>query len=314
MKTIVNRIFKPYKEQFAFQKKRKVFSDLQIDKGITKVALGVNILLAFDRKKGKVYRCALNSFGELAVLNNFSFLKRNCKDFFPKAQELWQHKEGVISAETLMYGRKLTADDITPSAVAGMLEQLKLFYSATYVKKSFDFVSWQKGYGQLLNLYQPLWLTKLSEIQKAIESRLEYLNKGSSREVVYVGIHGDLTFRNILQNDGRFIYLDFDRAMLNFPQFDIFLLFSDAYTYKNSAITYAVFFSNLIAFAKGKTDFGINDSLYEVFPLLKENREIEPDIRWLFLYQMLILILQSFRLTDKKALILLDYIAQKLKE
>ncbi len=273
---------------------------------------GVNIILLLDIDKSVVYRCSLNGLGYIAILKNYDFLQDLKVDNIPAPLGLWQKNGAVISAESLMQGNKLQVSDIDIEMTRKILKQLRPLYVKNIIKVNFDFENWAKKYNHFLSYYNSLWIEKLAQIKEKIIKNFRFLEDGKNREVINSDIHGDLTFRNIITNEEKLFFLDFDRSEINFPELDIFLFCIDTLTYKKGTLTYNSFFNNIIDFINEKIDFHEIGIFYDLNKEFEANRQFDKHIKYLFLYRMLILILQVFDIQDRQPAKLLDKILYEL--
>ena len=211
---------------------KKLFNTQGVSLRNSDLCLGVNILLLIDKKRKIVYRCCLNRLGYLGIMRNFDFLKKFKLDFSPEPLGIWQQKDSVMTAESLIPGRKLLAEEIDSAMLDKILNLLSGLYISQKMPLCFDLDSWFNKLNYLTECYQRPWLQTLSKIRLEISKIIINSGNLNGRTVMNTQIHGDLTFRNTIISNDKIALLDFDRSGIDFPEFDLFLLHIDALIYK----------------------------------------------------------------------------------
>lgn len=292
-------------------KYKKLFLEAKIKLENCNIVLGVNIILLLNKKDSVVYRCSLNRCGYIAVLRNHGVLTDLESDNIPKPRGLWKDDNFALSAESLVQGDKLKTTDVDPGLTTKILRRLRPIYKDNIVRSNFSLEDWFKRCDYLLEYYNPLWEEKLHKLSEVIIKKSDFSAK-KDKEVMNTRIHGDLTFRNIMLNGKGVVFFDFDRSLIDFPEFDIFLFCIDSLTYRKGLITYDAFFDYIIQFINGRIDF---PEILEFYNLNREfsiNRRFDKDIRRLFIYRMLVLILQTFNKRQQEPLKLLDKVINEI--
>lgn len=290
---------------------RKLFLESEIDLKNCEMSLGMNIILLLNKKGAIAYRCSLNKFGYTAILRNHDFLNNVKIDIVPLPRGLWKRNNIVIGAESLMYGKKLKAEDIDGKVITKVLEQLRFIHKNNIIKVRFDSEEWFKKSNYFLPYYNPLWIKKLNIFREEIIKKSCFFQK-SGAEVVNTRIHGDLTFRNIMLNGKDIVFLDFDRSDIDFPEFDLFLFCTDNLTHRKRLVDYDRFFDNIMEFVRGKIVFSECELFYNMNPEFGINKNNFLAIKYLFLYRTLALILQAFDKRDYLPLRLLDKVIYEI--
>lgn len=298
----------PFRPFIKYARYKKFFSDFGIKLKNCLVLPGVNIILLVDRKSSVVYRCSLNKLGHTAVLRNYEFLQSSEMSNVPKPCGLWQKGSIAVSAESLVNGRHLRADEVDAEVINTIFDQLYSVYRQNMVVVNFDINKWFAEYDYFLQYYNGLWVDKLHKLKEIIIQRLVLAQHVGDNKVANTRIHGDLTFRNIVLNGDKFAFLDFDRWGVDFPEFDIFLFHIDNLTHREKSVTYKVFFTYIMQFVKGRRDVSAIETFYDVNTEFNINKRFENDIKNLFLYRTLVHILQSFDNRESQPLRLLDEI------
>lgn len=298
----------PLKTLIGYAKYRKLFLDCGIKLKNCEVSLGVNIILLIDKKGLIVYRCSLNKLGHTAILRNYDFLQSSRIDDAPQPLGLWRKDDIAISAESLVDGEGLRADEVDTKVTKRIFGRLYPIYRQYKIVINFDVDKWFRAYDYFLSCYNPLWVDKLNTLREMIVERLAFSRQRKNNHVANTCIHGDLTFRNVVLGGDRVVFIDFDRWGVDFPEFDIFLFYIDSLTHRQTPVTYETFLTHVIQFIKGRMNVPEIETLYNVNPEFKVNRRFDRDIRNLFLYRTMVHILQSFDNKESRPLRLLDRI------
>lgn len=301
----------PFKTLVGYAKYRKLFLDCGIKLKNCEVSLGVNIILLIDKKGSIVYRCSLNKLGHTAILRNYDFLQSLRINDAPRPLGLWRKGDIAISTESFVEGKKLRVDEVDAEVTKRIFGRLYPVYCQNIVGVNFDIKEWFGKYDYLLSCYNPAWVNKLNKLKEMIIERSVFSRNGVNNQVANTSIHGDLTFRNIMLNGDRVVFLDFDRWGVDFPEFDVFLFYIDSLTHRQTPVTYETFLTHLIQFIKGRMNVPEIETLYNVNPEFNVNRRFDRDIRNLFLYRTLVHILQSFDNRESRPLRLLDRIVNE---
>jgi hypothetical protein len=295
--------------QFKF---RNTFPELQINFKECPAIFGINIMLILDRNKGLVYRCPLNELGKIAILQNYNMLQEINESAIPKPLGEW-HRDGLlITAEALLTGKKIQLTDINQKLIEQIFSRLSLIYEKNIVRTRFDIENWFSNYDYLVERYSRSVVKRISRIISKTKNKILSSSKIRNFEVVNTRIHGDLSFRNIIIEDDKIFFIDFDRSEISFPEFDVLLFYLDYLTYKEGRITYESFFDNIFNFIEGKINIDWLDKFYKLNDKFCLNKTLDLELRYMFMYRVLIHILQSFSIFDLAPLKLLDKINDRL--
>lgn len=279
-----------------------------------KIYFRTNNILFFNEEKMQVYRCSLNNFGYRDIIKNYNFLVNSKLNNIPKPITLWEKDNIAISAEKFMKGKKVNLQDINSKFILNILKQMSTLYTKSNVLIDFNVNKALCAYDYLMPYYKSLCVNRLKGLKKLIIQKNDTLHISKKRKAVNALIHGDLTYRNMLLNKEQIILLDFCRSIIAFPEFDIYLFFIDRITYSNKPIDYMMFFNNIIKFINNEISIPELEIFYNLNPEFKINKKIENTLRYLFLYRMLILTLQDFKIRDSFQIKILDNIAKRLKK
>lgn len=162
----------------------------------------------------------------------------------------------------------------------------------------------------LLNSVQ--YCSKLKNIRSLIINIIKKLNTPKKISITKSLIHGDLTYRNILVHNQKINFCDFARSDITFPEFDIYLFEIDKITHSSKCRSYIEFFKNIIRFIDGTIQIATLQKFYSFNNRFKTNKKIEQELKFLFLYRMLVLSLQNFKVKDPLPSKLLNYIEKRL--
>lgn len=299
---------------FNYMRYKKLLSEYKIKLEDCEIYFRTNNILFFDTGKMQVYRCSLNRLGYNDVIKNYDFLANSKLNNIPKPITLWKKDNIAISAETFVEGKKINLQDINKEFILKTLQQMSNLYTESSVLVDFDINKELCAYDYLMPYYNLLRVNRLKRLKELIIQRNNALQIYKERKAVNALIHGDLTYRNILLHNGQIVLCDFCRSEITFPEFDIYLFAIDKITYSNKPINYITFFDNIIKFIIDEIRIPELEMFYNLNSKFKINKEIEKVLRYLFLYRMVVLTLQNFKIRDSFPIKILDNIERKLRK
>lgn len=273
------------------------------------ICSGVNSVICFNGHTRSVYRFSANGFGQIAIKRNYSFLLNNRHENIPLPLGIWENESNVVTAESLLDGTSIGVDDLDEH-YSNILNSLQKLYTQNACKMPFSIEGWFKKYDYLATLYNQAWIERLKEISALIIG-CDVAKASNNGHVVMTRLHGDLTFRNILNNRGIISLVDFDRSEMDFPEFDMYLLQLDARTHLLEP-TYGRFFDYIISLINDSGTLPQMENFYSAYPIFRSNIKHEALLKRLFIYRMAVMILQVFNDSDKTPIRLLERIKHEL--
>jgi len=275
--------------------------------------IGVNNLVIINNIKHMLYRCSLNDIGSKCLANNYSFLVQSQWNNIPEPVSMIKKGNIVISIEHLLDGNPLSVQDVTCEVISLIINQTSDFYNKHRVIQEFNVQNELNQYDEYFNFYCSLWVEKLIRIKEIIIRNIHLQKKGRVILVSKTLIHGDLTYRNILQKENTFLFYDFDRSGINFPEFDIYLFYTDWLTHID-APRYDIFFERIFQLILNDREIFEIEKFYLVNSMFKYNLVVEKEIKYLYFYRMIILSLQNFCSLDTYPIELLNEVIEKLED
>ncbi len=271
------------------------------------IHIGANTISISDLKSKKLYRCSFNNQGNLNVLRNAKFIRRQYLLHSPHTLETVLNSPYRITKEQLLPGATLPPSKWRPRHVQLVAESLKSLHMATQATSNLDLTSELRDLHNLAVSLSTDDQKKLSILSEKIIS----LHKDTKTKVRKAVIHGDLTFRNILFYHGEPFFIDFDRSSTTFPEFDYFLLDIDLDTYRQPLVSYKIFFDKAVE----KLLFTHEQSSMLPLNVRKEwqkyPKSVQMSISLIFIYKMLILTLYNIPLESER-LALIQHIYSKI--
>jgi len=268
-------------------------------------------IIFIDQNENVVYRCSSNELGSVGIVNNYNYLVSSKFSNIPKHISIQKSDELTISAESLMTGAKINIKDVTSEMFVETIRQMNPLYNVNRSIQYFDLQNELNSYDKYFEYYCPLWVDKLVKIKHLIISSID-LPPMDKMCVCKTLIHGDLTYRNILLNDGTFLFYDFDRSEIGYPEFDIYLFYIDWLTHA-SRPKYDLFFKNIFKFIHDEIHIPNIGVLYHANPNFKMNFDIANCLKYIFLYRMIVLSLQNFKSNNTYPIKILNMIIKKLE-
>lgn len=299
---------------FNYAKYKRLLYKCNIKLENCKIYFRTNNILLFDVKKKQVYRCSLNKFGYSDIIKNYNFLLNSKLNNIPKPIMLWEEDSVAISAEKFMQGEKVNLQDINSKFILNILQKISILCAESNIFIDFNIKQALCIYDYLIPHYNPLCAKKFTELKKIIIHKNDIVKITKRRKALNALIHGDLTYRNTLLNDDQIILCDFCRSEISFPEFDIYLFIIDKITYSNEPISYATFFDNIIKFINNEIKIPELEIFYNMNNKFKINKEMGKLLKYLFLYRMVILTLQNFKIRDSFQIKILDNVIERLKK
>ena len=257
-----------------------------------KVLVSYNSLIVINKKESVVYKCSFNKIGYQNVKNNYSFLKTSGLRKCPKAVSISEVDGVVISTESFSEGTFLKAGDLNTDVITKLLHDLKEMYLGNISLQPFNLEREFGRYDYLFAYYPPRWKEMILQIQTKI--RRLFHSSQSETQVCKTVIHGDLTYRNVLESNDGTVYVDFDRSEISYPEFDFYLFCVDLETHRVGPSTYELLFNNIFRLIDGKLALIDEVDYYKMFPNFRMNKAFMQEIKLLFLYRTMILTLQYY--------------------
>ncbi len=261
------------------------------------VFISYNNLVAVNREKKQVYRMSFNKIGSFNLKNNYAALKNIQGILTPKPLSINESGNIVVTTETLLPGKPIGVGQAEGLA-KDIFRELANFYKNNKQSSEFNLEAELSNFEAIKNYYPAVWNEQLTIIRNKILDQA--INRGKFTAIKTL-IHGDLTYKNILVNEGHFSFFDFDRSAVSFMEFDVWLFEVHRQTYLEKP-SYELLL--------GKTALLISDKLQIAHIIF--NKPIEKQLKYLFFYRMLILSLQNFKAEDPAAIKLLNYAQEVL--
>lgn len=268
-------------------------------------------MVFINKIENVVYRCSTNELGSVGIVNNYNYLVSSKFSNIPKPISIQKSDDFTISAESLMTGAEINIKDVTSEMFAEIIRQINPLYNINRSIQYFDLQNELNSYDKYFEYYCSLWVDKLLKIKHLIISSID-LPPMEKMCVCKTLIHGDLTYRNILLNDGTFLFYDFDRSEISYPEFDIYLLYIDCLTHASHP-KYEVLFSNFFKFIHDEIHIPSIGVLDCTNPNFKMNLDISDYLKYIFLYRMIVLSLQNFNSNSTYPIKILNMIIKELE-
>ena len=256
------------------------------------VLVGYHMLIVIDRKKGLVHRCSYNENGSRYAKNNYTFLKASGFDRCPEAVSISEINGDVISTERLLKGTFLQAKEVDDNIINELFCSLKKLYLKNIVCQGFNLEAEFGKYDSVLECYPPEWAKKTLEIKTKIKRLLD--GNHSEGRVYKTMIHGDLTYRNVLISNGKIMCIDFDRSEILYPEFDFYSFITDLETHRTNMPTFKLFFDNIFRLINNELILDNTIDYYKMFHDFKANEAFAPEIKLLFMYRTMVLLVRYF--------------------
>ncbi|KKG14920.1 hypothetical protein EO98_01360 [Methanosarcina sp. 2.H.T.1A.6] len=268
-------------------------------------------MVFIDEIEKIVYRCSTNELGSVGIVNNYNYLTLAKFSNTPKPIFIQKNDCLTISAESLMNGAGINIKDVTSEMFAEIIKQINPLYNINRTIRHFDLQNELDSYDKYFEYYCPLWVDKLVHIKHLITSNIDL----PPMENIYACktlIHGDLTYRNVLLDNETFLFYDFDRSEISYPEFDIYLFYIDWLTHASQP-NYKVLFKNIFKFINDEIHLSSIELLDYANPNFKMNLDIAYYLKFIFLYRMLVLSLQNFNSNNTYPIKILDMIIKELE-
>ena len=268
-------------------------------------------LIFINKIENIVYRCSTDELGSVGIANNYNYLVSSKSINIPKPISIQRSDGLIISAESLMTGAEIHIKDVTPGMFAEMIRQINPLYNTNCSIQHFDLQNELNSYDKYFKYYCSLWVDKLVKIKHLIISRID-LPPMEKICVCKTLIHGDLTYRNILLDNETFLFYDFDRSEISYPEFDTYLFYIDWLTHASQP-KYDVLFSNIFKFIHDEIHIPSIGVLDYANPNFKMNLDIAAYLKFIFLYRMIVLSLQNFKSNNTYPIKVLNMIINELE-
>ncbi len=277
------------------------------------VLVGYGMLIVIDREKELVHRCSYNKNGCKNTKNNYTFLKTSGFDRCPEAISISEINGNVISTEKFLKGTFFRAEELNDDIINELFCSLKKLYIKNIVCQRFNLEEEFEKYDNIFECYPSKWINTVLEIKTKIK---KILNENHSGDKVYkTMIHGDLTYRNILMSAGKPMYIDFDRSEISYPEFDFYSFVTDLETHKTGMPTFDLFFDNIFKLMNNESTLSNVIDYYKMFYGFKANKTFVLEIKMLFLYKTVVLLIPYFIGTAEEfAENILTYVNNKLEK
>ena len=270
-----------------------------------------NKLIIINEIENIIYRCSTNELESIGIVNNYNYLVSSKFINIPKPISIKKIDDLTISAESLMSGAEINIKNVTSEMFTEIIKQINPLYNINCSIQHFNLQNELNNYDKYFEYYCSLWVDKLVKIKNLIISSID----SQPMENMYVCktlIHGDLTYRNILSNGEKFLFYDFDRSEISYPEFDIYLFYIDWLTHTNKP-KYEVFFSNIFKFIHDEICIPHIETFDHFNTNFKINSDVRDSLRFIFLYRMIVLSLQNFNSTDAHPIRILNMIINELE-
>jgi len=202
------------------------------------------IIVIKDTCKGLIYKYSYkDSIRE--IQNNYAALKRVKKLSSPKYTCFITGEVGVLSVEELISGKEIILSNLNPNIYSDTIFRnicttLQDYHSQTLKQVKSSIISEINQYDFLVDEGN---LSTFNEIKK----KLLFLYKLKDEVIVTKAqIHGDITYRNILVNNQKLIFIDFERASFDFPEFDYLNFILDFNVHASKKTSYRNYIDYLV--------------------------------------------------------------------
>lgn len=289
----------------------KMLSKCGVDLQSCDTIVSINKMIFIDKIKGIVYRCSTNELESIGIGNNYNYIVSSKFSNIPKPISIQKNDDLIISAESLLVGTQIDIQDVTSEMFAEIIRQINPLYNINRSIQHFNLQNELNSYDKYFEYYCSLWVDKLVKIKHLIISSID-LPRMDEMYVCKTLIHGDLTYRNILLTNDKFLFYDFDRSEISYPEFDIYLFYIDWLTHIDKP-KYEVFFSNIFKFIHNEIDISSVGVLDYDNPNFKMNLDIAAHLKFIFLYRMIVLSLQNFNSNSTYPIKVLNMIINELE-
>lgn len=289
----------------------KILGKCGVDLQSCDTIASINKMIFIDKTEEIVYRCSTNKMGSFGITNNYNYLVSSKFSNIPKPILIQKNNNLIISAESLLAGTKIDIQDITSEMFAEIIRQINPLYNINRSIQHFNLQNELNSYDIYFEHYCSLWVDKLEKIKHLIISSID-LPPMEKTCVCKTLIHGDLTYRNILSNNGEFLFYDFDRSEISYPEFDVYLFYIDWLTHSDKP-KYEVFFSNIFKFIHGEICIPHIETFDYFNTNFKINSAVRDSLSFIFLYRMIVLSLQNFNRADAYPIRILNMIINELE-
>ena len=289
----------------------KILGKCGVDLQSCDTIVSINKMIFINKIEEIVYRCSTNELGSVCITNNYNYLVSSKFSNIPKPISIQKNNDLIISAESLMSGTEIDIQDITSEMFTEIIRQINPLYNINRSIQHFDLQNELNSYDKYFEYYCSLWVDKLVKIKHLIISSIDLLSM-EKMCVCKTLIHGDLTYRNILSDNGKFLFYDFDRSEISYPEFDIYLFYIDWLTHTDKP-KYEVFFSNIFKFIHGEICIPHIETFDHFNTNFKINSDVKESLKFIFLYRMIVLSLQNFNSADAHPIRLLNMIINELE-
>ena len=266
--------------------------------GLT-VRVSHHTVLVTDTVRGQLVRSSFNQLGNNSIDKNERFLTRS--DSIPTPQLLESSQAGPyrFTREQLVDGRELGAHEVTSTVISGIIEAIAPLYQKTQSIMKFDPREFVRPYRDSLealpdDYYEPLGV---------FNDRLcEVMGGFRGCEPRWSEIHGDLTYRNVLQKDEEYFFIDGDRNEVLFPEIDamLFTLYLNVFKQYTQPMDYNCYIEHFELLA-GDGFRRVLDILYEKVPEFAGNHVYQRLMECVLLYRLVCLSL--FNLLDPEDIV-----------
>lgn len=239
------------------------------------------LILSNKNNETVIKFCWGTSSERLFFETHYNFINNSHLNIFPSSIAYKNTAKFIQIKESLQKGHPLTINDVSPETLHCILKTLSPFYKDHIVKQNFNIKNDLTKYNHHLSTIDSSVSEKILGLQALISKIIV-----SKSQTVISRIHGDLTFRNIIQHNGDFLFVDFEQSEVTFPEYDYLNFLSDQQVYQSNHPSYEKYFEILITFLFKKEN--ILTEFYRALPLFKQNEAMSSNILLLFINRFLI--------------------------
>jgi thiamine kinase-like enzyme len=224
------------------------------------------IIVIKDTCSGLIYKYSYkDSIRE--IQNNYSTLKNVKNLSSPKCINFIKGRVGVLSSEETINAQEIFLSDLDPniysdSTFKNICTTLQKYHSKTLKQVELYKVDEMNQYDFLIDKGNRDAFNK-------VKNNLTSLYKlKDSLTVCKARIHGDITYRNILVNNQKLFFIDFERASFDFPEFDYLNFILDFHFHSTPKTSYRNYIDYLV-------DIYIDKNFLHIFSMLEEDNNFK---------------------------------------
>tara|TARA_B100000959_G_scaffold286462_1_gene365209 strand:+ start:5074 stop:6045 length:972 start_codon:yes stop_codon:yes gene_type:complete len=220
------------------------------------------IIVMHDTARKKIYKY---SCGESSreIIRNFKELGSSSCLQTPRGHNIISTKYSVLSSEEYIESDQtkielFEKETASVNLFMSMFKALDEYHSESLIKMQCIFSEEINEYDFLIEDHHRYSLDK-------VKAKICTLYSGSSQAELYkTKIHGDVTYRNILQRDGKIYFIDFERSGIDFPEYDSLNFMLDLSVHQSGKATYMYYIDYLIDVYLNKQYIDIFSDLHDM--------------------------------------------------